>query len=295
VSDTVIELSAEQAAMLNFVEEGAAGLNFVTVAERDFTQEIHTIGSVDYNQNRIVTVYAHYQGRIEEARGNIGDPVEKGDFLFSMQSPDLLAAEEALISGAGSSVLQGKTLARARALLKIGGISEMAADQAVSDEQTAQGSVRSARANVRIFGKTDSEIDRVIAERRVDPLLVVKSPISGVIVARGASPGQFVQPTDGGAGGNLRSRTPPARRHVRRYDHPDRRSDPFHGHPRVGGLSRGRWRDDGLDNEGQTTVHPEICQNGQSRGRFRPDPVRDQTRRYSRKRRRSHAFKNGAS
>jgi len=194
VSDTVIELSAEQAAMLNFVEEGAAGLNFVTVAERDFTQEIHTIGSVDYNQNRIVTIYAHYQGRIEEARGNIGDPVEKGDFLFSMQSPDLLAAEEALISGAGSSVLQGKTLARARALLKIGGISEMAADQAASDEQTAQGSVRSARANVRIFGKTDSEIDRVIAERRVDPLLVVKSPISGVIVARGASPGQFVQP-----------------------------------------------------------------------------------------------------
>jgi membrane fusion protein, heavy metal efflux system len=47
---------------------------------------------------------------------------------------------------------------------------------------------------VRIFGKTDAEIDRMIADRHVDPTLVVPSPISGRITARKAAPGLFVQP-----------------------------------------------------------------------------------------------------
>jgi membrane fusion protein, heavy metal efflux system len=47
---------------------------------------------------------------------------------------------------------------------------------------------------MRLFGKTDTEIDRTIADRRVDRTLVVKSPISGLITARNAAPGLFVQP-----------------------------------------------------------------------------------------------------
>jgi membrane fusion protein, heavy metal efflux system len=32
---------------------------------------------------------------------------------------------------------------------------------------------------VRIFGKTDAEIDKIVADRMADPTLVVPSPISG--------------------------------------------------------------------------------------------------------------------
>jgi cobalt-zinc-cadmium efflux system membrane fusion protein len=47
---------------------------------------------------------------------------------------------------------------------------------------------------VRIFGKTDAEIDKIVADRKADPTLVVPSPIEGRVVQRNAAPGLFVQP-----------------------------------------------------------------------------------------------------
>jgi membrane fusion protein, heavy metal efflux system len=47
---------------------------------------------------------------------------------------------------------------------------------------------------VRIFGKSEAEMDRIVDERKVDPILVVPTPISGRITARNASPGLLVQP-----------------------------------------------------------------------------------------------------
>jgi cobalt-zinc-cadmium efflux system membrane fusion protein len=47
---------------------------------------------------------------------------------------------------------------------------------------------------VRIFGKTDAEIDRIVAARMADPTLVVPSPITGRITTRSAAPGLLVQP-----------------------------------------------------------------------------------------------------
>ena len=183
-NESVIELEDAQ----------AARLQLALITEQEFTKEIRTVGGIDYNQNRTVDVYAHYPGRIIEAYKNVGDRVENDQFLFSMQSPDLLAAETALISAASVSVLQSKNLARAKALLKIGGISQMATDQTISDQQTAEGAIETAKNNVLIFGKTSEEIDKIINERHADSTLIVRSPISGTIISRNAAPGIYVQP-----------------------------------------------------------------------------------------------------
>ena len=53
---------------------------------------------------------------------------------------------------------------------------------------------KAARDAVRIFGKTDAEIDQILAMRKVDSTLLVPSPISGRIVARSAAPGFLTQP-----------------------------------------------------------------------------------------------------
>ncbi len=45
-----------------------------------------------------------------------------------------------------------------------------------------------------LFGKTDAEIDKIIADRSADSTLVVPSPITGRITSRNAAPGLFVQP-----------------------------------------------------------------------------------------------------
>ena len=61
-------------------------------------------------------------------------------------------------------------------------------------QQTAEGALKAARDAVRIFGKTDAEIDQIIATRKIDPALVVPSPLTGQITAMNAPPGLLVQP-----------------------------------------------------------------------------------------------------
>jgi cobalt-zinc-cadmium efflux system membrane fusion protein len=120
--------------------------------------------------------------------------VKKGRTLFTIDSPDLLQAESTLIAAAGVREFTTRNLARLRELYKTLAISQRELDQATSDQQTAEGNLRAARDAARLFGKTDAEIDRIIAERSADPTLVVPSPISGRVTARNAAPGLFVQP-----------------------------------------------------------------------------------------------------
>ncbi|HVR85510.1 MAG TPA: efflux RND transporter periplasmic adaptor subunit, partial [Planctomycetota bacterium] len=67
-------------------------------------------------------------------------------------------------------------------------------DQAVSDQQGAEAASKAARDAVRIFGKTDKEIDEIVAQRKIDPVLVVRSPLTGRVTGRNAAPGVLVQP-----------------------------------------------------------------------------------------------------
>jgi cobalt-zinc-cadmium efflux system membrane fusion protein len=45
-----------------------------------------------------------------------------------------------------------------------------------------------------VFGKTEEEINQIAATRKIDPALVVRSPVAGRITARNAQPGLLVQP-----------------------------------------------------------------------------------------------------
>jgi membrane fusion protein, heavy metal efflux system len=139
-------------------------------------------------------VFTPYQGRIIALFASVGDDVKKGQTLFTIDSPDLLQAESTLIAAAGVRELTTRNLARLRELYTTRAISQRDLDQATSDQQTAEGNLRAARDSVRLFGKTDTDIDRIVAERSADPTLVVPSPINGRITARNAAPGLFVQP-----------------------------------------------------------------------------------------------------
>jgi membrane fusion protein, heavy metal efflux system len=98
------------------------------------------------------------------------------------------------IAAAGVLDLTTRNLARLRKLYETRAVSQKDLEQAISDQQTAEGALRAGRDAVRIFGKTESEIDAIVKERKADPTLVVPSPITGRITARNAAPGLFVQP-----------------------------------------------------------------------------------------------------
>jgi membrane fusion protein, heavy metal efflux system len=165
-----------------------------TVGEREFPIEKSAVGSIDFNEDLLTQVFTPYQGRIVELFAKVGDEVKKGETLFTIDSPDLLQASSTLIAAAGVLDFTNRNLDRLKMLYGTRAVSQKDVEQATSDQQTAQGAFRAARDAVRIFGKTESEIDRIVAERHVDPTLVVPSPIAGRITARNASPGLLVQP-----------------------------------------------------------------------------------------------------
>jgi membrane fusion protein, heavy metal efflux system len=183
-ADPSVELTASQ---LNTVKIEPVGTYKFPVDEE-------TVGSISFADDLSVQVFPSYQGKIIKCLAQLGDQVRKGQALYTIESPDLIQAESNLIGAAATLDLTSKELARAKELDGTSGVSQREYEQAISDQQTAEGALKAARDAVRVFGKTDAEMDQMIASRKIDPALVVLSPISGEVTGFEGPPGYLVQP-----------------------------------------------------------------------------------------------------
>jgi len=186
--------AGEQQASLDLSDTQLSAVKVEPVEEHDFPRDKEAVGSIDFNEELSVQVFTPYAGRIIGLFASVGDDVKKGQTLFTIDSPDLLQAESTLIAAAGVLELTTRNLARLKELYTTRAVSQRDLDQGTSDQQTAEGNLRAARDTVRLFGKTDAEIDRIIADRKADPTLVVPCSIDGRVTARNAAPGLYVQP-----------------------------------------------------------------------------------------------------
>jgi cobalt-zinc-cadmium efflux system membrane fusion protein len=180
-SDTSLDLSPSQ---LNSIKIEPVGSYL-------FPVEKEAVGNIDFADDLSVQVFPAYQGTIIKSFVELGVSVRKDQPLYTIKSPDLIQAESNLIGAAATLDLTNKELARVQGL---GGIAEREKEQAISDQQTAEGALKAARDAVLVFGKTDAEIDQMITSRKTDPALVVRSPISGKITSFNGPPGLLVQP-----------------------------------------------------------------------------------------------------
>ena len=128
-----------------------------------FPVDKHAVGGIQFDENLAVQVFPPNQGKIIATVAEVGGRVEKGQPLYTIDSPDLIQAESNLIGAAATLTTASRELARARDLYghDSGGVSQREYDQAVSEDQTAEGNLKAARSAVRVFGKSDADIDRV--------------------------------------------------------------------------------------------------------------------------------------
>ncbi|HMK87225.1 MAG TPA: efflux RND transporter periplasmic adaptor subunit [Steroidobacteraceae bacterium] len=164
------------------------------VADHEFLLEKTAVGIIDFDENMSLQVFSPYQGRIIQALVDLGDEVKKNQILFTVESPDFIAAQSSLISAAATLDQTASALARAKVLYAAKGIDQNDYETAVANQQSAEGALKAARRAVAVFGRSEDEIDRIVEKRQVDPALLIKSPISGRITARNAAPGLLVQP-----------------------------------------------------------------------------------------------------
>jgi membrane fusion protein, heavy metal efflux system len=181
----------------NTVELSPSQLNSIKIEPVQsylFPVEKEAVGNIDFDEDLSVQVFPDYQGTIIKTLAELGAQVQTDQPLYTIKSPDLIQAESNLIGAAATFELTNKELIRAKDLNGTNGVSQRELEQATSDQQTAEGALKAARDAVLVFGKTETEVDQMIATRRIDPALVVRSPISGKITSKNAQPGFLVQP-----------------------------------------------------------------------------------------------------
>jgi Cu(I)/Ag(I) efflux system membrane fusion protein/cobalt-zinc-cadmium efflux system membrane fusion protein len=160
-------------------EEAAAGptiridpavvqnMNVLTrVVERgDLTREIRTVGYLEYDQQKMVTVTTKYPGWIEKVYVNyVGEPVRKGQPLFEIYSPELLQTEQDLLS----AIQFAKRL-------------EGATEDA---RRRAQNLVEASRQRLTYWDVTPEQIRTLEETGTVFRTLTVVAPASGVVMKR---------------------------------------------------------------------------------------------------------------
>jgi membrane fusion protein, heavy metal efflux system len=189
--------AAREPGTVTLEESQLGAIKLGTVGDHDFRVEKQAVGIIDFNQDLNTQVFSPYQGRIIQTFADLGDLVKKDQILFTIDSPDLVQAESNLIGAAATYDQNYKALIRAKKLYATqgaGGIAEKDLEAAVQAEVSAEGALKAARDAVRVFGKTEPEIDAIVAQKKIDPALVVNSPVNGRVTARNASPGFLEQP-----------------------------------------------------------------------------------------------------
>ena len=152
------------------------GVKVGTVESKNIKDEIRFYGNVQPDERRFAYVQTRYAGWIRQVYADAtGDFVRKGQRLFTIYSPDLVASErEYLLAKKNAAALQQSS------------VSEVA-DGAAS-------LVGAAKARLQQFDISGSEIAKL--DETGEPItdLTFYSPASGYIIERNALPNMYAQP-----------------------------------------------------------------------------------------------------
>ena len=108
-------------------------------AERvDEPDELNVTGAVFPDISREVPVISLANGRVVDIKVRLDDNVKKGQFLFSVQSPDITNAFDAYLKAVNDEQMNNKAYLRAQDLYNHGAISQAMLEQAEDTERDCQ-------------------------------------------------------------------------------------------------------------------------------------------------------------
>ncbi|MCY4585679.1 MAG: efflux RND transporter periplasmic adaptor subunit [Bryobacterales bacterium] len=149
----------------NFLQNFA--VRIAEVERNDLPARIRTVGYLDQDEEKLVSVNTKFGGWIEKSRVNtIGERVEEGDVLFEIYSPELVTAQEEYLSAMEYA-----------SRLRTGGAYSDAVDRAES-------LFASAAERLRHWDLTSHQIEQLAAVKRASRTLEIYSPASGYVVEK---------------------------------------------------------------------------------------------------------------
>ena len=152
------------------------GVRTEIVARQSLVRSVRTTGQLTSDETKLAHVHVKINGFIDKAYVDyIGQLVKKGQPLFTLYSPDLVATEEEyLIAKRGAKNL---------------GTSEFA-----EVSQGSQSLLRSTRERLKLWDISDEQIKKLDETGEVTRTLTFYSPVSGFVTDRKAFPQTAVTP-----------------------------------------------------------------------------------------------------
>ena len=152
------------------------GVKFGTVEMRPLEKVIRTVGRVDYDEKRIVTVSLKIGGWIEDLYVDFtGRFVRKGDPLLTIYSPELVSTQEEYLLA-----LQAKKSLTKSSFPEVAGSGETLAE--------------SARRRLKLWDITDEEIQKLEESGKSKRTLTLYAPFTGFVLEKSAYKGMNVMP-----------------------------------------------------------------------------------------------------
>lgn len=148
------------------------GLTTGLVEKRDLTQTVRTTATFEHDETRLTRIAPRFSGWVLDLKVNFtGQEVEKGQPLLTVYSPELLTAENEYL-------LAYQRLAQLK-------------DQPAGPQlESAQRLAQSARRRLSLWQIGDEEISALEKSGRASEELLLRSPVSGHVVAKTAVEGK---------------------------------------------------------------------------------------------------------
>ena len=147
-----------------------------TPVERRYAEaEIRMVGKVEYDESRLSYITARVPGRLDRLYVDYtGVPVKQNDHLVYLYSPELLKAQEELITA-----IQTAT--------------DLESSSSDYLRERSRENIRSAREKLRLWGLTESQIADIEQKGTPSDHITINSPMEGIVVHKNAVEGMYVQ------------------------------------------------------------------------------------------------------
>jgi len=170
------EAPSETAVYISPARQQLIGVRTAAIAHQSMDTTIRTTGVLAYDETRIAEVHTKIAGWIEDASVDfVGQPVRRGEALFSVYSPDLVATQKEYLLALKARAQLGQSLF-------------------ADTRDGATSLVAAARERLRLWDLTDAQVADLEKTGEPRKSVTLYSPFDGVVLERTAFPGQYVTP-----------------------------------------------------------------------------------------------------
>ena len=149
-------------------------------------------GKVSYGEDRYSKISSALVGRVQKIHAKLGDYVQTGDILVTIESPEIASAYSEFIKEHSDLSYAHRAYELARDLYDIKALPQKDLKQAENDFIKAKAAFRRARERLLALQVPKKELEKPLSQQTITSSYQIHSPIEGTVVDRTVTPGQSV-------------------------------------------------------------------------------------------------------